>query len=226
MKTLHDFHVPAVSRLFSGLTSEQAKDILTALGAITIAYTKGEKIINQWTKATHHYLVVSGEVHSYYDHTNGRRSVNGVFRHGDSFGLVFAFSDLGENPSNAIAMSDSVVIKIPLVDIINNDLLIETKARRRFIQNSVNIMSQAAFESRLRSFVLEQPTIEGRIRTYLNEISKHNNSCDFVIPFDRQEFADFVCCSRQSLCMTLTKMREKGIVDFSKNHFWIRVPYE
>ena len=226
MKTLHDFHIPAVSRLFKGLSNEQANDILTAIGAVTIAYDKGETIIEQWTKATHHYLVVSGEVHSYYDHTNGRRSVNGVFRHGDSFGLVFAFCDLGENPSKAVAVADSVVIKMPLVDIINKEFMIETVSRRRFLQNAVSIMSQSAFEARLRSFVLEQPKIEDRVRTYLNELSKHANSCEIEIPFGRQELADFICCSRQSLCMTLTKMREKGLIDFSKNHFWIRVPFE
>ena len=226
MKQLSDYAIPKSSRLFSGISNEQAVEILSKIGAATFAYDKGETIIEQWTKATHHYIVVSGEVHSYYDHTNGRRSVNGVFRHGDSFGLVFAFSDLGENPSKAIAVKDCVIIKIPLVDIINNDLLIETKARRKYIQNAVNIMSQSAFKSRLRSFVLEQPTIEERVRTYLNEKSKHANSCDFEIPFDRQELADFLSCDRSALSATLGKMRDKGLIDFSKNRFWIRVPFE
>lgn len=226
MKTLNHFQIPAVSKLFSGLTEEQANDILTATGAVSIAYDKGEKIVEQWTKATHHFLVVSGEVHSYYDHANGRRSVNGVFRHGESFGLVFAFSDLRENPSNAIAVKDSEIIKIPLVDIINNEMLIETSARRRYIQNAVNIMSQSAFKSRLRSFVLEQPTVEERIRTYLNEKSKHAGSREFDIPLDRQELSDYLSCDRSTLCSTLTKMRDKGLIDFSKNRFWIRVPFE
>ena len=226
MKQLSDYTIPKSSRLFSGISSEQAVEILSKIGATTLAYDKGETIIEQWTKATHHYLVVSGEVHSYYDHTNGRRSVNGVFRHGDSFGLVFAFCDLGENPSKAVAVKDCVLIKMPLVDIINNDLLIETKSRRRFIQNAVGIMSQSAFNARLRSFVLEQPTIEERVRTYLNEKSKHVNSCDFEIPLDRQELADFLSCDRSALSATLCKMRDKGLIDFSKNHFWIRVPFE
>lgn len=226
MKTLNHFPIPAVSKIFSGLTADQAKEILSAIGAVTVSYDRGEAIIKQWTKATHHYLVVSGEVHSYYDHTNGRRSVNGVFRHGDSFGLVFAFSDLHENPSNAVAISESVVIKMPLVDIINNDLLIETIARRKFIQNAVNIMSQSAFNARLRSFILEQPSLEYRVITYLNELSKHTNSCDFDIPFDRQELADYLVCDRTSLCTTLSKMKAKGLIDFSKNHFWICVPFE
>ena len=226
MKQLEDYTIPKQSKLFSGISDEQAIEILTKIGAKTIAYNKGETIIEQWTKASHHYLVVSGEVHSYYDHTNGRRSVNGVFKHGESFGLVFAFSDLGENPSNAIAVTESIVIKIPIVNIINNDFLIETNARRKFIQNAVNIMSQSAFNARLRSFVLEQQTIEERVRTYLNEKSKHVNSCEFEIPLDRQELADFLSCDRSALSATLGKMRDKGLIDFSKNHFWIRVPFE
>lgn len=224
MKTLTNFHIPAMAKLFYGLTHKEATEILAAIGAVTISYSKGETIIEQWTKATHHYLVVSGEVHSYYNHENGRRSVNGVFKHGESFGLVFAFSDMRLNPSSAIAYADSIVIKIPIVDIINNDFLIETRTRRIYIQNAVNIISQAAFKSRLRSFVLEQSRIEDRLLTYLNEKAKHVGSNEMDVPFDRQELADFLACERSSLCTVLGKMKDKGVIDFSRNHFTVRKP--
>lgn len=211
-----------MSKLFAGLSSVQASDILTALGAVTLSLHKGEKIINQWTRATHHYLVVSGEVHSYYDHPNGRRSVNGVFKHGESFGLVFAFSEMRMNPSNAAAYTDATVIKIPIVDIIHNDILIETEARRQYIQNCIDIMSQSAFKSRLRSFVLEQPTIECRLSSYLIEKSKHVNSDEFDVPFDRQELADFLACDRCALCKAISKMKAKNLIDCYKNHFTIK----
>lgn len=222
MKPQDIFSVPAGSRLFNGLTRDQANDILHALGAETLAVKKGDVIVKQWSKATHHYLVVSGEVHSHYTHTNGRRSVNGVFRSGDSFALVFAFSELKENPSTAVAVRDSVVIRIPIVDIINNELLIGKKERRTYVQNCCDIISQSAFRSRLRAFVLEQPTIEERVRTYLGEKAKHFNTCEFDIPLDRQEFADFIACDRSSLSSVLSKMKEKGLIDFRKNHFRIK----
>lgn len=221
MKKLNNFAIPAVSKLFSGLTEKQSTDILSALGAVTIAYERGETIFEQWTKATHHYLVVSGEVHTYYSHTDGRRSINGVFRHGDDFALVFAFSEMKEIPSAAVAVRDSVVIKIPIVDIINNDVLIGMKERRRYIQNGVDVISESAFRARLRAFVLEQPTIEGRVMAYLCEKAKHTGSMEFEIPFSRQEFAEFLASNRCALSSVLGKMRDKGLIRFDGNRFRI-----
>lgn len=226
MKTMTYCPIPARSKLFSGLTSDQSREMMNVLGAQAIEYEKGETIIHQWTPVTHYYAVVSGEVHSFCIHTDGKRSVNGAFQPGDVFDIVFAFSELKSHPSAAVAVTDSVVLKIPIVDIIHNTILISTEVRRQYLQNVVNEISQSAYLARLRAFVLSRRTIKGRVMTYLNEQSKRYKSIEFDIPFDRQEFADFLESDRCALSSALCKMKSEGLVDYSKNHFVVRFPVE
>ena len=145
--------------------------------------------------------------------------MNGAFSHGDVFGIVFAFSDLKFNPSTAIAFTDATVIKIPIVDIIHNDLLISTPIRRQYIQNVVNIIAQSAYIARLRVFAIAQPRLKDRIMTFLTEKSKHFHSNEFDIPYNRQELADFLCTDRTTLSSELGKLQSNGVIKFHKNHF-------
>lgn len=226
MKQLHYLPIPVSSRLLNGLTRKDAVNILTALGAIARSYEKGETVIHQWEPIKYYYLVVSGEVHSFCTHVNGKRTINGAFEHGDTFGLVFAFSDMKGQPSSAVCVTDSVLIRIPIIDIIHNDTLISTGIRRTYLQNCVNVISQSAYKARLRAFVVAQPSIEERVKTYLNEKSKHFNSAEFDIPFDRQELADFIDADRSALSIVLSRMKAKGLIDYYKNHFKIIYPFE
>lgn len=226
MRTKSKLSIPARSKLFAGITHEQAVEILTTVGATMETYRKGETIIRQWSSITSFFLVVSGSVHSYCRHHDGHRSVTGAFGPGDILGLVFAFSDLKKNPSCAIATSDATVIRIPIVDIISDDTFLSSKVNRRYLQNAVDAISQSAHNARLRSFVLSQRSIEERVKTYLNEISKRYNCAEFDIPYDRQELADFIETDRCALSSTLSRMRDNGKIDFRKNHFRIIIPFE
>lgn len=224
MKTLGYYPIPVASRLLDGLTRKEAVDILTALGASARSYGKGETVIQQWEPIKYYYLVVSGEVHSFCAHTNGKRTTTGAFEHGDTFGLVFAFSDMEGQPSSAVCVADSVLIRIPIIDIIHNDTLVATEVRRTYLQNCVNVISQSACMARLRAFVVAQPSIEERVMTYLVEKSKHNHSNEFDIPFDRQELADFIDADRSALSAVLSRMQKRGLISFVKNHFKILKP--
>lgn len=189
---------------------------------MTVAYDKGEASIEQWSKITHHFLVVSGEVHSYYYHPDGRRTVTGAFRPGDDYGLLFAFSEMREHPSIAIATTDSIVIKIPIIDITSNPLLTRNSHGIQYIQNVVETIFQAAFRGRLRSFVVSHKTIEGRVMVYLNEKAKHFGRREFDISLDRQEFADFIDCDRSTLCTVLSGLCRAGTISVDHNHFILK----
>ena len=41
----------------------------------------------------------------------------------------------------------------------------------------------------------------------------------FTIPFNRQQLADYLSVDRSAMSSALSKMREEGILDFSKNQF-------
>ena len=66
---------------------------------------------------------------------------------------------------------------------------------------------------------LSKRTTRERILTYLSFQSKNAKSNSFTIPFNRQELADYLCVDRSAMSSELGKMRDEGILEFSKNKF-------
>jgi CRP-like cAMP-binding protein len=50
---------------------------------------------------------------------------------------------------------------------------------------------------------------------------ERSGSCKFLIPFSRNELADFLCVDRSALSRELSKLRNQGKIDFNKNEFEI-----
>lgn len=54
---------------------------------------------------------------------------------------------------------------------------------------------------------------------YLSDQAFKHKSQSFVIPFNRQEMADYLLVDRSALSNELSKMKAEGLIDFWKNQF-------
>ena len=61
-----------------------------------------------------------------------------------------------------------------------------------------------------------------KVLSYLQYMSKKNNSKYFDIPFNRQELADYLSVDRSALSFELGKLKKSGLIDFTKNHFMLK----
>ena len=61
--------------------------------------------------------------------------------------------------------------------------------------------------------------IRTRIMTYLSAEAVRLGSREVVIPFNRQQMADYLNVDRSALSRELGKMQEEGILTFRKNKF-------
>ena len=58
--------------------------------------------------------------------------------------------------------------------------------------------------------------------TYLRMKRHAEGSQDFTIPFDRQGLADFLCVDRSALSSVLSKLAEKNVLSYRKNHIVLK----
>ena len=72
-----------------------------------------------------------------------------------------------------------------------------------------------------RSFHTSPKTIRDRVMSYLNSLYIKQKSREIVIPFDRQQLADYLNVERTALSKELGKMRDDGLISFKKNRFTI-----
>ena len=55
--------------------------------------------------------------------------------------------------------------------------------------------------------------------SYLSAESQRHASASFSIPFNRQQLADYLAVDRSALSKELGKLRDAGVLTFSKNRF-------
>lgn len=184
-------------------------DTLLAWGATIKNFEKGEIIFEEGTEPRRYYQIISGEVKMFNINNDGKEFTQGVFYEGNSFGEPPIFIK-EPYPSSAVAVKDSVIIKIAADDFmkildeypdLQKGFLVEF-ARRIFNKSTT-----------VRDITNNPP--ESRILSFLNVTKKKNGNPNerLLIPFTRQEIANLTGLRVETVIRTLIKMQEQKKVE-------------
>ena len=69
---------------------------------------------------------------------------------------------------------------------------------------------------------ISKRTTKEKLLAYLSSEAKKAGSNSVIIPFNRQELADFLSVDRSAMSAELCKLRNSGIIDFNKNKFMLK----
>ena len=66
---------------------------------------------------------------------------------------------------------------------------------------------------------LTQRSTRQKIMLYLSDMARKKGKSTFVLPFNRQQMADFLSVDRSALSAELSKMKKEGLIDYQKDKF-------
>ena len=66
---------------------------------------------------------------------------------------------------------------------------------------------------------LTQRSTRQKIMLYLSDMARQKGKATFVLPFNRQQMADFLSVDRSALSAELSKMKKEGLIDYPKDKF-------
>ena len=89
----------------------------------------------------------------------------------------------------------------------------------RLIGNMLELMSGKIIMLNKKLNYSLMKTIREKIINYLIELYGINNDKIFLIPYNREELANYFSVDRSSLSRELAKMKDEGLIDFKKNKF-------
>lgn len=89
----------------------------------------------------------------------------------------------------------------------------------KLIGNLLFISSQKNLNLSRRIFHTSSKSIRGRLLSYLSFQATQHGSCDFEIPFNRQQLADYLSVDRSAMSNELSKMQRDGLLSVKRNHF-------
>ena len=166
----------------------------------------------------HLLLSKTSNIHIQKDDYWGNRSILGQITVGEMFGEAYVAPESGALLNDVIAVEDSAVLFFDMKRIITT-----CSSACRFhaivIQNLFFAISEKNRKLVQKLGHMSQRTTREKLISYLSEEAKRQNSASFVIPFNRQQLADFLSVDRSAMSAELCKMRDEGLMTFKKNQF-------
>ena len=212
--------IPILKRtqLFSAVSEEEISSMLSCLNARLRTYKKGEYVLRQGEHLDDITVLVDGELYIQRDDYWGNRAIVDRIAVGEMFGEAYIAPQSGALLNDVIAIEDSTVIFFD----VNRIITICSSACRfhsMVIQNLFFAISEKNRKLVQKLGYISKRSTREKLMSYLSEEAKRNNSSSFIIPFNRQQLADFLSVERSAMSNELCKMRDEGLLEFNKNAF-------
>jgi len=204
--------------LFSGINETDLTSLLNCFSAHVKRYQKSQTIIHSGETIDSFGVVLLGQVqiinHDFY----GNRNIIINANTGDLFAESFACAHIRAIPVNVTALTDCDILFIDCHKLANTC----TKAcnfHNRLIQNMLTIVSKKNIALTQKIAFISKRTTAKKLLAYLSFEAKRSERNPFVIPYNRQELADYLCVDRSAMSAELSKLQKEGVIKYHKNTF-------
>ena len=206
--------------LFRGCSEEDITNMAEHLDFRTNKYRKGDVILGAGSIVTDIGLVLSGSIRIEHSDLWGNKSILGITPAGGVFAESYACIPNEPMMVDAVANEDCNILFINVPKLFMPCLVCESQ--NRLIQNLVMISARKNLQLSRRSLHTSPKTIRGRLFSYFSQQVSAQGSNKIIIPFDRQQLADYLNLDRSALSKELGKMKNDGLIEYHKNTFVIK----
>ena len=213
---------PLISRspLFRGIESHEVQDMLTCLDARQRYVPKDDALQRVDDVTTCMGRVLEGAVRLEKEDYWGNRSILASFGPGQSFAEVYACEPDLAFDINVVAAEDATVL---FLDIGRVTTMCPSSCafHARPIRNLLGIVAKRTHALTRKIEHTTKRTTRAKLLSYLSDQAEAAHASRFVIPFDRQELADYLSVDRSAMCAELSRMKRDGLIDYNRNQFEI-----
>ena len=206
--------------LFYGIGEEDLYRMLGCLGARVISFDKKYTVFAEGSPARDIGILLSGEAQVMLVDYYGNRSILGSVTPGEMFGEAFASAELDSLPVTVVATEPSEVMLIDCSHIMhtcNN----ACGFHQRLIFNLMKDIAKKNVALYKKSEITSKRTTRDKLLCYLSLEAMRQRSSTFVIPFDRQELADYLGVDRSGLSVEISKLKKEGVIKADRSRFTI-----
>jgi CRP/FNR family nitrogen fixation transcriptional regulator len=192
---------PARPRPAAGTTVSLGSSI-EMMGA-PMPFARNAEIYGENEPAEYLYKVMSGAVRTYKVLNDGRRQIGSFYLPGDVFGLEVG----DEHTFSAEAVSDSKIL------VIKRSALVSLAARDNEVARQLWTMAAAELQRAQDHIMLLIKTAQERVAGFLLEMASRNaGSNEVELPMSRQDIADYLGLTIETVSRTLTQLENSGAI--------------
>ncbi len=193
-------------------------NILLAWGGTYKTYKEGEVIFEEGSHCTCYHQLIEGRVKWINYNDDGKEFIQNIIDPGESFGEIPLFDD-EPYVANAVAIEDSLVIKLPkhlFLQLVKENAEISF----RFCSMMANRMRYKFML--LKTNAYENP--ENRVTALLNYYKKKNslqNETSLRVNLTRQQIANMTGLRVETVIRTIRHLNEIGSLDIKNGKVFI-----
>ena len=210
------------SQLFSGISENELKAMLSCLDARKKHFSKEAFVLRTGDTVDSIGIVLSGSVLIIQEDIWGNRNILSKAEPGQTFAAAYACAP--DSRLNVSVIAETPVTAMFLnVKRILNVCPSSCSHHSRAIRNLLGELAEKNLQLNEKLTHTCQRTTRSKIMSYLSAEAQRLGKYEFSIPFSRQQLADYLAVDRSGLSLELGKMRSEGLLDFCKNHFVLKV---
>ncbi|MFC6169854.1 Crp/Fnr family transcriptional regulator [Loigolactobacillus jiayinensis] len=204
------------SVLFNGVTKAQLAPLLTAATPTQKVFAAGKRIWQAGEKVTTFGLVCAGQVQIVKENVQGNRMIVATIKPGDIFGEAYIYAATGGLPVSVDASQAAIILFFTPQRLL---LLTQLPSGQQVVSNLLQILAQKSLLLNQKVEILGQRRIADKVLTYLRWEQRRQQTNPILLPYNRQEMADFLGVERSALSATLSEMKQATVIDYHKNQF-------
>ena len=207
------------TQLFYGLKEDEITSLLDCLNAEKRSYKKGEVILSEGSTTENSGIVLSVMI-SCCD-IWGNNSILGNAAPGSIFAEVYACIP-GQPLLVTVSAAEDTSILFMNVGRILTTCSNACPFHARLAQNLLTVCAHKNLQLSQRIQHTSSKSVRGRLMSYFSECAKHFGSNSFLVPYNRQQLADYLNVDRSALCNELSKMQKDGMIEYTRNHILLK----
>jgi len=214
------FPVEMLSRspLFTGISAEDIATLLACRSASIRKYEKGEVIWHAGDTIHTIGFLCQGIAQVTHIDSNGKRAIHATMKSGETFGSAFVCAKVPHMPHGVVAVDTCRVL------FLNYRAIIETCTtactfHRKIIENLIVALAEETLSLKHKMRIIAKQTTREKLLAYLEDEAGRRDTRSFVVPFKRQELADYLGVERSALSAEISKLRNEGVLESDRSHF-------
>jgi CRP/FNR family nitrogen fixation transcriptional regulator len=169
---------------------------------VSMPFARNMEIYGENESADFLYKVVSGVVRTYKLLNDGRRQIGSFYLPGDIFGLEIG----GEHTSSAEAVA------VSKIQVIKRSAVIALAGRDKEVARQLWSLTATELRRAQDHIMLLLKTAQERVVGFLLEMAERNLASEFDLPMSRQDIADYLGLTIETVSRTLTQLANSGAI--------------
>lgn len=207
--------------LFRGMNEQEISSLFDCLTIQKRRYRKGDVILSEGNTTETIGIVLDGMAIISYNDAWGNSNILGNVEPGATFAEAYACIPDQPLLVTVFAAEDTTVMFLNpwrAATVYTNACPLHA----RFIRNLLSVCAGKNLQLSQKIQHTSPKTIRGRLMSYFSECAKRSGSRSFLIPYNRQQLADYLSVDRSTMCSELSKMQKDHLIEYKKNHFLLK----